>query len=334
MKTIVATGGYAPNDPRAFREQERPMPEPGGRDVLVKIQAVGVNPVDTKVFSRLAPGEEKILGWDARGTVTAIGPDVKRFTPGQAVYYAGEQTRDGCHAEYQLVDERLVALAPASLSPPEAVSLPLTSLTSWEGLFDRLGFTPAENANKGKSLLVIGGAGGVGSMIIQLAAWAGLTVAATAGRPESVAWCKKLGASLVIDRTDLATRLTQAGLPNVDAIYCTTHAQEHWETMAKVLAPQGAICLIDDPTAPLDITLFKRKSARICWEFMFTRSMFRTEDMARQGFILESVARLVDEGRIHTTLGQTYEGLSAEIIRETHLRQLTGTMVGKQVILA
>ena len=333
MKAIIATGGFAATDPQAFREEERPVPEPEGRDILVRIEAIGVNPVDTKVFSRLAAGEEKILGWDARGIVTACGPEARRFSPGQPVFYAGELTRDGSNAAYQLVNERLVGPAPVSLSPEQAAGMPLTSVTAWEGLFDRLGFTPAENANTGKSLLVIGGAGGVGSMLIQLAAWAGITVAATAGRPESAAWCRELGASLVVDRTDLPRRMADAGMPHAQAIFCTTHAQEHWQAMAEILAPQGAICLIDDPAQPLDITVFKSKSARICWEFMYTRSLFRTEDMARQGEILESVAQRIDAGRLRTTVGQTVEGLSAQTVREAHLRQLTGKMVGKQVIV-
>lgn len=333
MKAILATGGFAATAPQAFREEERPVPEPAGRDILVRIEAVGVNPVDTKVFSRLAAGQEKILGWDARGIVASCGPEARRFSPGQAVFYAGDLTRDGCNATYQLVDERLVGPAPASLAPAQAAGLPLTSVTAWEGLFDRLGFTPAENANTGKSLLVIGGAGGVGSMLIQLAAWAGITVAATAGRPESAAWCRELGAAIVVDRTDLPQRMADAGMPHAQAIFCTTHAQEHWQAMAEILAPQGAICLIDDPTQPLDITLFKSKSARICWEFMYTRSLFQTEDMARQGEILESVARLVDTGRLRTTVAQTVAGLSAQTLREAHLRQSTGKMVGKQVIV-
>ena len=170
-------------------------------------------------------------------------------------------------------------------------------------------------------------------MIIQLAAWAGITVAATAGRPNSAQWCKELGASVVIGRDNIPARMQEAGLPQTDAIFCTTHASDHWAAMAEVIKPQGNVCLIDDPSGPLDITLFKPKCARICWEFMYTRSLFRTEDMARQGEILESVAQLIDAGRLRTTVGQTVEGLSAQTVREAHLRQSTGKMVGKQVIV-
>lgn len=332
MKAIIATGGSAPEAPEAFRDTTIPAPEPSGRDLLVRIEAVGVNPVDTKVFDRLGQGEQRVLGWDACGEVVATGPDCALFQSGQRVFYAGDLTRPGSNAEFQLVDERLVGLAPTSLSAIQAAGLPLTSLTAWEGLFDRLGFIPTAGANAGRTLLVIGGAGGVGSMLIQLGTWAGLRVIATAGRPRSADWCRELGAAVVIGRGDLAAELAKAGAPQVDAIYCTTHMEEHWTAMAQVLAPQGSVCLIDDPAGPLDITVFKRKSARICWEFMFARSLFRTDDMDRQGRILGEASRLVDAGTIRTTLHETLSGLTAENVRAAHLRQRSGTMVGKQVI--
>lgn len=332
MKAIVATGGFDPAAPQAFTEKELPEPEPREHDIVVRLEAVGINPVDTKVFDRLAPDQERILGWDAQGMVEAVGAKASRFVPGQTVYYAGTITRDGCNADYQAVDERLVAPAPASLSPEQAAALPLTSLTAWEGLFDRLGFIPDEGANAGRSLLVVGGAGGVGSMVIQLAAWAGLEVAATAGRPESTAWCLKLGAKTVLGRGDLAAEVEAAGLGEFDAIYCTTHMEEHWTAMARVVAPQGSVCLIDDPSEPLDITAFKQKAVRLCWEFMFARPLFATPDMARQGEILQQVAELIDAGRVHPTLALTTQGLTAENVRQAHLRQRSGTMVGKQVI--
>jgi zinc-binding alcohol dehydrogenase family protein len=332
VKAIIATGGKAPDSPEAFREAEQAVPAPAGRDLLVKIEAVGLNPVDTKIFDRLGKGEERILGWDACGVVDAVGPEATLFSPGQRVYYAGDMTRPGCNAACQLIDERLVGPAPATLSPTQVAAMPLTSLTAWEGLFDRLGFTPEKGANAGRSLLVIGGAGGVGSMIIQLGAWAGLRVVATAGRPESADWCRTLGAAVVIGRSDIAEELKAAGVEQVDAIYCTTHMEEHWAGMARALAPQGAICLIDDPSGPLDITLFKPKSARICWEFMFARSLFRTADMERQGRILAELSGLVDNGTIRTTLNAAPVKLTAENVRAAHLRQRSGAMVGKQVL--
>lgn len=332
MKAILAVGGHDPASLAAFIEVDRPRPTPGPHDVLVRVAAAGVNPVDTKIFARLTPGEERILGYDACGTVAGLGERVRRFDLGQTVYCAGTLAGPGSNAEYLLVDERRAALAPANLEPAQAAALPLTALTAWEGLFDRLGFTPAAGANAGKRLLVIGGAGGVGSMVIQLGVWAGLTVAATAGRPESAAWCRDLGATAVIGRGDVAEELPRAGMAEVEAVYCTTHMEEHWAAMARVLAPQGAICLIDDPSGPLDITILKQKSARICWEFMFTRSLFSTADMARQGLILDTVARLVEAGTLRTTVSEVLAGLSADTVRAAHLRQKSGTMVGKQVI--
>lgn len=333
MHVIVAHGGKKPAEAGAFSKEERPVPVAQGRDILVKVQAAAINPVDTKVFERMPAGAERILGWDACGVVEAVGPEVTGFKAGDQVYYAGDLTRDGSNAEYQLVDERLAGKAPASLSVPQTASLPLTTLTAYEGLFDRLGFVAEEGANKGATLLVIGGAGGVGSMIIQLAAWAGLTVIATAGRPESAQWCRELGASAVIGRDNLAERLAAEGISQVDAIYCTTHLEEHWLAMSQVIAPQGRICMIDDPDAALDIRVFKQKSVRLCWEFMYTRSMFQTADMERQGMILEHVARLIDAGRVRTTLAKTIEGLSVESVQSAHLQQRTGRMVGKQVIV-
>ena len=333
MNAVIATGGFSPDSPQAFTEQERPVPTPGDYDILVKVAACGMNPVDTKVFARLDAGSQRILGWDAVGEVVAVGPKAGPVTSGQRVFYAGDLTRDGSNAEFQLVDARLAALAPSNLSDAEAAVMPLTSITAWEGVFDRLGFVPAAGANKGRTMLVIGGAGGVGSMIIQLAAWAGITVAATAGRPDSAQWCKELGASVVIGRDNIPARMKDAGLPQVDAIFCTTHATDHWPAMAELIAPQGSVCLIDDPSGPLDLTLFKPKCARICWEFMFTRSLFQTQDMARQGQILNSVARMVEAGTLRTTLATTLSGLSAHTVQQAHLRQASETMVGKQVIV-
>lgn len=333
MNAVIATGGLSPESPQAFTDQERPVPAPDTHDLLVKVAAAGMNPVDTKVFARLEQGVQRVLGWDAVGEVVAVGPQAGPFTPGQRVFYAGDLTRDGSNAEFQLVDARIAALAPSNLSDAEAAVMPLTSITAWEGVFDRLGFVAAPGANQGRSLLVIGGAGGVGSMIIQLAAWAGITVAATAGRPNSAQWCKDLGASVVIGRDNIPARLKEAGLPQTDAIFCTTHAADHWAAMAEVIRPQGSVCLIDDPSGPLDITLFKPKCARICWEFMFTRSLFHTHDMARQGQILDSVARMIEAGTLRTTLADTLAGLSANTVRQAHMRQASETMVGKQVIV-
>lgn len=334
MITIQAKGGSKADDADAFRSVETQTPTPQGHDLLVKIQAVSVNPVDTKVRLRTPKGRDVQLGWDACGVVEATGPEAGLFKTGDRIFYAGALTRPGTYARYHLVDERLVAAAPQSLSAPEAAAMPLTSLTAFEGLVDRLGFVPQAKANAGKSVLVVGGAGGVGSMAVQLAAWAGLTVVATASRPDTVAWCRSLGAHMVADhRRPLAQAVREAGLDAVDAVFCTTHMESHWEQMAEILAPQGSIVLIDDPAGPLDITVFKRKSARICWEFMFTRSLYATGDMARQGAILKTVAGLVDAGALRATLRDTLEGLSPETIRAAHIRQESGGMIGKQVVV-
>ncbi|EPR43522.1 zinc-binding alcohol dehydrogenase family protein [Desulfovibrio sp. X2] len=333
MKAVIAVGGMAPDEAGAFRETGIDRPAPGARDLLVHVHAVSVNPVDTKVHARMAAGEEKILGWDACGVVEAVGSAVTRLVPGDRVFYAGDITRPGTNAEYHLIDERLAGRAPESLSAAEAAAMPLTTLTAWEALFVRLGFTPRADANAGSSVLVIGGAGGVGSMALQLARWAGITAVATASREDTTAWCLDHGASLVVDhRGDIPAQLAQNGHETVDAVFCTTHVESHWQAMARAVRPQGSVCLIDDPTTPLDITLFKQKSARICWEFMYTRSMFATEDMAEQGSILDQAARLVDAGTLRTTLTRTLEGLSAKNLADAHLRQLSGRMIGKQVV--
>jgi len=334
MITIVAKGGSAARDADAFMIKEADVPAPAGLDILVAVQAISVNPVDTKVRSRTPAGTGVVLGWDACGVVEAAGPSATRFKPGDRVYYAGALTRPGTNAEFHLVDERLAGAAPRTLSAAEAAAMPLTTVTAYEALFDRLGFIAEPGANAGRSLLIVGGAGGVGSMAVQLAAWAGIDTVATASRPDTVEWCKSLGAKRVADhRQPLAQAAREAGMQSADAIFCTTHMETHWEQMAEILSPQGAVALIDDPSGPLDITVFKRKCARICWEFMFTRSLFATPDMARQGQMLDQVAGLVDAGAVRSTLRETLTGLTPENIRDAHVRQESASMIGKQVIV-
>ncbi len=334
MQAIMAKGGLTPDMPGAFFLAQVPEPEPGENDLLVRVAAVSVNPVDTKVHARMAKGEEKILGWDACGEVAAIGPAVQSFAPGDRVYYAGDVTRPGCDAHYHLVDWRIAAKAPAGLDDAAAAAMPLTSLTAFEALFARLGFAPEPGANAGRDLLIIGGAGGVGSMAIQLAKWAGIRVAASASRPESVAWCREYGADVVVDHgRDMAELLQESGMQWADAIFCTTHMETHWQAMAAIVRPQGAVCLIDDPGGPLDITAFKSKSARLCWESMFSRSMYATPDMAEQGRILARVAGLLADGAVRPTLAQTHKGLDPAVFAEAHVRQRSGRMMGKQVVV-
>jgi zinc-binding alcohol dehydrogenase family protein len=332
MKAIVAKSGSEAQDTGAFILEEQPVPEPGTQDLLVRIIAIGMNPVDTKVRQRAA--QDGVLGWDAYGIVEKSGDRVTGFKAGDKVFYAGDITRPGSNSEYHLVDYRIAALAPQKLSPEDAVAMPLTSITAWEGLFERLGFVPQASANTGKSILIIGGAGGVGSIAIQLAHWAGLKVLATASRPETIEWCQKLGADKILNhRNRIYEELKATGAESVDAIFCTTQMEKHWEAMAECIRPQGRIVLIDDPVNPVDITLFKFKSVTISWEFMYTRSMFATDDMAAQGKLLATVAGLLDLGTLVTTRQKTLTGLTPDNIQAMHIKQESGTMMGKQVLV-
>ena len=331
MKAIVATGGSNAQDAGAFKLEEQSTPEPGPQDLLVRVIAIGMNPVDTKVRQRSE--KEGVLGWDACGIVEKTGAGVTGFKGGDKVFYAGDITRPGCNSEYHLVDQRIAAIAPEKLSPEDAAAMPLTSITAWEGLFDRLGFVPEANANAGKSILIIGGAGGVGSIAIQLARWAGLKVYATASRTETVEWCKNLGADFILNhRNNLYEELKTTGNDSVDTIFCTTQMERHWKVMADCIRPQGHIVLIDDPVEPIDITAFKFKSVTISWEFMYTRSMFETDDMSEQGKLLATVAGLLDEGTLVSTRQETLIGLTPENIKAMHIKQESGTMMGKQVL--
>ncbi|MCG8638904.1 MAG: zinc-binding alcohol dehydrogenase family protein [Desulfobacterales bacterium] len=332
MKAIVAKGGSRAVDADAFILKNQPIPEPGVQDLQIQVIAVGMNPVDTKV--RIRSEQDSVLGWDAYGRVEKIGRDVAGFKTGDTVFYAGDITRPGSNSEYHLVDHRIAAIAPETLSPQDAAAMPLTSITAWEGLFNRLGFVPQPGANTGRSLLIIGGAGGVGSVAVQLARWSGLKVFATASRPETVGWCKRLGADIILDhRNRLDEELKAAGTGFVDAIFCTTQMESHWEAMAESIRPQGRIVLIDDPERPLDLTVFKQKSVTLSWEFMYTRSMFKTEDMSEQGKLLSTVAGLLDNGTLVTTTQKVLTGLTPENIRAMHIKQESGTMMGKQVLV-
>ncbi len=332
MKAIVAKSGSEAQDTGAFVLEEQPMPDPGPQDLLVRVMAIGMNPVDTKVRQRSA--NDGVLGWDAYGVVEKTGGDVTGFKTGDKVYYAGDLTRPGCNSEYHLVDQRIAALAPEKLSPEDAAAMPLTSITAWEGLFERLGFAPQEGANGGKSILIIGGAGGVGSIAIQLARWAGLKVFATASRPETADWCRNLGADAILNhRKSLFEELKATGTDAVDAIFCTTQMERHWAVMAECIRPQGRIVLIDDPVGSVDITVFKFKSVTISWEFMYTRSMFETDDISAQGKLLSRVAGLLDAGTLATTRQKTLTGLTPENIQAMHIKQESGTMMGKQVLV-
>jgi NADPH:quinone reductase len=327
---------YLPiDDPQSFVAAEVPTPEPTGRDLLVRVHAVSVNPVDVKQRAPKSVVEPnlRILGWDAAGVVAAVGPDVTRFKPGDAVYYAGSIDRPGSNAEYQLVDERIVGPKPASLTFQQAAALPLTTITAWEGLFERLGIAKQATANAERTLLIIGGAGGVGSIAIQLAKRvAGLHVVATASRPDSVRWCQELGADAVIDHgASLPEQLASLGLPAVEYIFCLNSTEQHFRAMADMIAPQGKLCTIVEAkhNQPLDMNLLQRKSATFAWELMFTRPLFQTHDMQAQHELLAEVAELIDNGTLRTTLTSELGPLTPHSLREAHRQIETGRMIGK-----
>ena len=335
MKAVALTRYLPIDDPHALLDVELDLPEPGPHDLRVRVEAVSVNPVDTKVRAPKAQVEStpRVLGYDAAGIVDAVGEAVTDFTAGDAVYYAGDITRSGSNAQFQLVDARIVARKPASLDFPGAAALPLTALTAWELLFERMPYA-IDGGGAGKTLLVIGGAGGVGSIAIQLARLAGFTVIATASRDETVAWCRTLGADHVIDhRQALAPQLQALGLDAVDAALNLADTDRYWDVLGELLAPQGHVGLIVEPAGALKIgDPYKAKCIGIHWEFMFARARFKTADMAEQGRILARVAELVDAGRLRGTLTDTLSPISAETLREAHRRLESGRTIGKLAV--
>lgn len=330
MKAIVyQKAGLPLTDPQSLYETETTKPQPAGHDLLVKINAISVNPVDTKVRNGGDPEQPRILGWDASGVVEAIGDSVTLFAPGDEVFYAGSLVRPGTYAEYHLVDERITGRKPASLNNAEAAALPLTSLTAWELLFDRL----EVGDGQGKSLLIVGAGGGVGSIMTQLASkLTGLTVIGTASRSETTDWVKSLGADHVIDhRQPMKQQLQAVGIEAVDYVASLTHTDLHYPQLVDIVAPQGRIGLIDDPQT-LDALPLKRKAVSLHWELMFTRSLYTTPDIQRQHEILNEVAGLVDAGTLKTTLGEHYGKISAENLRKAHQLIESGRARGKIVL--
>jgi zinc-binding alcohol dehydrogenase family protein len=318
----------------ALIDFEAAKPEPRGRDIRTAVKAISVNPVDYKVRKRAAPpeGETKILGYDAAGIVDAVGPDATLFKAGDEVFYAGSILRQGTNAEYHLVDERIVGHKPKTLSFAQAAALPLTSITAWELLFDRLGVAPGKSVDP-RTLLIIGGAGGVGSILIQLARrLTGVSVVATASRPETSKWCLDLGAHAVIDHTmPMKEAIEGLKLPPVGLIASLTGTEQHYPTLAEILAPQGKLGLIDDP-AVLNISLLKGKAGSLHWESMFTRSSFQTIDMVAQHHLLNDVADLIDKGVLRSTLDQSFGTINAANLKRAHALLESGTSRGKIVL--
>ncbi|HDR8860747.1 zinc-binding alcohol dehydrogenase family protein [Burkholderia territorii] len=335
MKAVGLTRYLPIDDPQALVDVELPQPVPGPRDLLVKVEAISVNPVDTKVRAPKPQVEQtpRVLGWDAAGTVVAVGAEVTMFRPGDEVFYAGSITRAGANSEFHTVDERIAAIKPRSLDFAASAALPLTALTAWEALFDRLRVSP-QGADAGKSVLIIGGAGGVGSIAIQLAKTLGkLRVIATASRPASAEWVRSLGADDVVDHFgDLPAQLRAIGHANVDYVLIFNDTDRHFPAAAEIIRPQGGICTIVENDKPIPVELLKAKSAAFHWEFMFTRAMFETPDMIEQHKILSEVARLVDGGTLRTTLGEQLGPINAANLRRAHQLLEAGRAIGKLVL--
>lgn len=334
MKAVAYQKSLPIEDENSLVDIVLPEPIAYARDLLVEVRANSVNPVDTKVRRRSepAPGEWKVLGWDAAGIVRAVGPEVTLFKPGDHVWYAGDLMRQGSNSELQLVDERIVGNMPASLSFAEAAALPLTSLTAWELLFDRLEIPLTKEAGN-DTLLIIGAGGGVGSIMVQLARhMTGLFVIGTASRPETQDWVRQLGAHAVIDHSrNLADELKRINAPQPRYIVSLTHTDQHFEQIAEAIAPQGKFGLIDDPE-PIDVRLLKRKSVSLHWELMYTRSLFATPDMQAQHAILSEMAGLVDAGLIRTTVGEHFGAINAVNLKRAHTLLESGKARGKIVL--
>lgn len=310
-------------------------PAAAGRDLLVQVKAISVNPVDVKIraFKEGSEDAPNVIGWDAAGIVEAVGPDCTLFKPGDEVYYAGSIVRPGCNSEFHLVDERIVGRKPKTLSFAEAAALPLTAITAWEGIFDRLGASTEPANNTGKTILIIGGAGGVGSIATQIASKYGLTVIATASRPESAQWALDHGAAHIINHHEpFSPQLKALGFKWVDYIFCLHLTDIYWSQMAETIAPQGAICSIVQAKDPLNLTLLKNKSATFVWEFMFTRAMYETPDMIQQHHLLNAVADLIDSGELRTTMATRLTPINAANLRQAHALLESGSTIGKVVL--
>ncbi|SLM49856.1 NADPH:quinone reductase [Nitrospira japonica] len=334
MKAVGYRQSLPISDPSSLLDVELPDPRPEGRDLLVSVKAVSVNPVDTKVRMRYKPasGETKVLGWDASGVVLEAGPHATLFKAGDEIWYAGSIARPGTNSALHLVDERIVGRKPVSLDHARAAAMPLTAITAWELLFERFNIQPGKH-HTGDSLLVVGAAGGVGSILVQLARHlTGLTIIGTASRDETAQWVRQLGAHHVIDHSKpLSAELRRAGLAPPTHVAGLTHTGEHYPEIVEALAPQGHLALIDDPDS-INIDLMKRKSLSLHWEFMFTRSFFGTHDMIAQHRLLCEIADLVDGGAVRTTFGQHFGTINADNLKRAHTLIESGKAKGKIVL--
>lgn len=338
MKAIGYTQSLPINDSLSLVDIELPQPTASGHDLLVRISSIAVNPVDCKIRKNVAPEGDnyKVIGWDAVGEVVAIGESVSHFQPGDKVFYAGDLSRQGSNAEYQLVDERIVGNKPKSLSDSEAAALPLTSITAWELLFERLAIKQQQPDSKEQSndvILIVGAAGGVGSILVQLASvLTGATIIATASRESSAQWVKKLGADHVIDHSKpLPEQVKALNIGQVTHVASLTHTDSYLDSYVELLAPMGKIALIDDPQS-VDIKKLKPKCLSLHWEFMFTRSMFNTIDMIEQHHLLNKISELIDQGYIQTTVGKDLGTINAKNLRLAHEEIESGKSIGKIVL--
>ncbi len=333
MKAVAYFESLAIDDPRALQDVELPEPVPGPRDLLVEVRAISVNPVDTKVRRNTQPeaGQPKVLGWDVAGVVVGVGSEVSLFKVGDEVFYAGSIARAGGNSGH-LVDERIVGRKPRSLRVPYATLFPSLCGTAWELLFERLQLVEGQGA--GQQLLIVGAAGGVGSIMLQLARQlTKVSVIATASRPETQAWARELGAHHVIDHSQpLHAGLQRAGFASVSHVASLTQTDRHFDQLVEALTPQGRLALIDDPAQPLDVMKLKRKSLSLHWELMFTRSLFETPDMIEQHHLLQRVSQLVDLGVLRSTLGEHFGTINAANLRRAHALLESGKAKGKIVL--
>jgi zinc-binding alcohol dehydrogenase family protein len=336
MKAVTFYKSLPITEPDSLMDVTLDRPVHGPRDLLVEVRAISVNPVDAKIRGGSGPRNpadaNKLLGWDAAGVVAAVGNEVKLFKVGDEVYYAGSVDRSGCYAEFHAVDERLVGRKPRTLGFAEAAALPLTTITAWEMLFDRIKLR--RDVSAAGSLLIIGGAGGVGSIGIQLARQlTGLTVIATASRPETQAWCREMGAHHVIDHRQPLAAQVKAILPGgVNYVLALTRTEQYYLDLIEAMAPQSAIALIENVAGTLDLNKFKPKSISLHWEFMFTRARYQTDDMGEQGRLLSETAALVDAGSIRTTMRQNLDPINAANLKRAHAIVESGTAIGKVVL--
>jgi NADPH:quinone reductase len=336
MKIVSFHKSLPISEPDSLLDLTAETPKPASRDLLVEVRAISVNPVDAKIRAGGGPGRPdgqlQILGWDAAGVVTAVGDSVKLFKPGDEVYYAGAVDRPGSYAQFQCVDERLVGCKPDSIGFAEAAALPLTTITAWESLFDRMKIRRDQSSTG--SLLIIGGAGGVGSIATELARHlTGLTVIATASRPETQAWCREMGAHHVIDhRQPLAGQVIAIVPGGVNYVLALTKTEDHFDEIIAAMAPQSALALIENVARPVDINKLKPKCISLHWEFMFARAHFETADMGEQGRLLNEVARLVDAGRIRTTMRQNLGAINSVNLKRAHGLIESGATIGKIVL--